>query len=180
LRAVPLVFGVFVATDAFGEVGACHEEHNQQQCSYHAPVDDADARPDREEVEAHPDSLFGHVVGVSAHIPAVVFLAFPEFKFVGAFSGEVERQAQSTEGGERCHHHETRVHLTVCGDNPAIDEGEDAPHLINLAVVAGEFAHDETKQGAARRDDYYGFEHRQLFGLESRSDINMKGRAYNQ
>ena len=63
------IFGIFVAADAFHEVGTGRKEDDEQQGSNHAPVDDTDTGTDGKDVETHPNSLLGHIVGVTAHAP---------------------------------------------------------------------------------------------------------------
>ena len=69
LLAIIGVFWIFTTADFFGEAGASQEKDDQKQGPDHAPVDDANARPDGEDVEAYPDCLLSQVVWMTAHTP---------------------------------------------------------------------------------------------------------------
>ena len=67
--AIVGIFRIFTAADFLGEAGACYEQHYQKQCANHAPVDDAYACSDGEDIKADPDALLCQIVRMTAHIP---------------------------------------------------------------------------------------------------------------
>ena len=67
--AVIRVFGVLAAADFFGQRGTALKEDDQQQGADDAPVKDAHAGTDGEDIECHPGALFREIIGMPAPAP---------------------------------------------------------------------------------------------------------------
>ena len=108
------------------------------------------------------------------YTPAVVLFPFPEFELISTLAGEVEGEAGAPQRGQDSHHHQPEAHSPVDGDDPGVGDGKQAPELVHLAVVPGEFAHHEAPGGAAEGDDAQGFQHLQLLGVQRRAHIDIQ------
>ena len=67
--AVLIIFRILATADLFRQRRTSLEQDHQQQRTDHAPVENADSGGDGKEVEAHPDRLFGEIVGMAAPSP---------------------------------------------------------------------------------------------------------------
>ena len=67
--AIVSVFRIFGGADAFCEGAAAQEQDYQQERTDYAPVEDADAGRNSEQVKGAPRALLGKIIGVAADAP---------------------------------------------------------------------------------------------------------------
>jgi hypothetical protein len=70
------------------------------------------------------------------------------------------------------------MHTALHSDNPAIGNGEKAPHLVDLTIIAGDFAHQEAVQGTTSGNDTEDFECFQLQVIECWTYVDVKNGAH--
>ena len=114
---------------------------------------------DEEEVKEHPaPAVAVEERSLTEYTPAVILFSFPEFPSVGAFAREVEGEAGSPECGKDCHNYEAGTETSVCSNDPGINCRKDAPDLVHLGIVSGEFTNYKAVQCAASGNDAKGLE----------------------
>ena len=84
--------------------------------------------------------------------PTVVFVALPRNPRVPPPSGKIEGQSCSPQGNQCGHQRRTRCKITSRCGHPGINQRNNAPQFIYLAVVAGCLAQEKAQAGNGQVD----------------------------